>query len=447
MRGEKKQTRWLVIQAAALGWDLLQRRAGRVSAAGLQCRRAEAVFPALTCTAQATLRTAADPEHHGLWANGFYDRAWAKTSLWEQSAALVSGPRIWDSARASGQKVGMMFFQQSLGESADLLLSPKPIHRHHGGMVMDCLDRPSGLYARLCAELGSGFPLHRYWGPMAGGASTRWICEAVRKVVSTPDLAPDVLFVYLPHLDYALQRHGPESPQALQALDELWAELSKLWTTAESQGYTVVCMGDYAIAPVTRSPVYPSLHLREKGLFETHAVRGRLYPDFFHSRAVAVCDHEVALIYGRDAGSLRVARRALESLAGVAELHEIRDGNPRGPRTPDLIAVAEEGGWFAYPWWTRRREAPDYASHIDIHNKPGYDPCELFWGWPPPGISMDPGRIRGTHGRAGPGRPIAWISRGGLGKTSMDHYEGLARALSAEINAGRDLPGDKGGIS
>lgn len=76
----------------------------------------------------------------------------------------------------------------------------------------------------------------------------------------------------------------------------------------------------------------------------------------------------------------------------------------------NLVAIASDGHWFAYPWWTDSREAPDFATHVDIHNKPGFDPCELFFGWPPPSISRDPTRVQGTHGRIGPDREIAWAT-------------------------------------
>jgi predicted AlkP superfamily pyrophosphatase or phosphodiesterase len=405
----KNHERWLVVQVAALGWDLVRRHADRVRAAGWSFHPAESVFPALTGPVQATLRTATPPSAHGLWSNGLHDRALAKTLFWEQSAALVSGPRVWADARAAGRRAGLLFFQQSLGESVDFTLSPKPVHRHHGGMIPDCLDRPSGLYARLCAEVGGLFPLHRYWGPMAGAGSTRWIVAATQAVMAADDLAPEILFAYVPHLDYDLQRHGPDSPQAVQALDETLVALSNLRMTARARGYRLWCFGDYAIAPVTRPPVFLNRLFREAGLMSAHAVRGRLYPDFYHSAAVAVCDHEIAPVYVRDPSRARAVRATVSDLPGVAEVRDVPGpGEGGGPaRRPDFIAVAEEGSWFAYPWWASPREAPDYARHIDIHNKPGYDPCELFWGWPPPGVSTDPGRVRGTHGRAGPDRAVA----------------------------------------
>lgn len=438
-RGVMTADRWLVIQVAGMGAGDLRRPPDRLHLPGASFGAVETVFPALTCTAQASFRTGLGPDETGVWANGFYARALARPLFWEQHAGLVAGPRIWDAARAAGRRVGMLFWQQSLGESVDLLLSPRPVHRHHGGLVQDCLDRPAGLYARLCAELGGGFPLHRYWGPLAGLASTRWITDATRAILAAPDLAPDLLFTYLPHLDYAFQRHGPGSAPAVQALDELAPELSKLWSEARARGYQVLVFGDYTLAPVTAPPVHPLSALRAADLFATHAVRGRLYPDFFHSAAVALCDHEVAPVYARDAAAARAARRALEATPGVGEIVETPATRPAD--APDFVAVAEPGRWFAYPWWDRPAEAPDYAGHVDIHNKPGYDPCELFWGWPPPAVSQNPARVRGTHGRAGPDRAVAWAA------TAPDVFDGaaslpdLARALARALTPGRGAGG------
>lgn len=435
----EKSDRWLVVIAAALGWDLLQRRSGTPRPGGSlsasDFRRAESLFPALTCPFQSTLRTALPPSGHGVWLNGLYDRRLARPTFWEQHAGLSHGLRVWNDRRAGGARVALLFWQQSLGESADLVLSPRPVHRHHGGMIQDCLDRPAGVYAELCADLGGPFPLHRYWGPAAGAASSRWIADATRALMARKERAPDLLFTYLPHLDYDLQRYGPDSPQAIQALDETLSLLSNLWMDATARGYRVLITGDYSIAPVTRPPAFPLRALREAGLFETHAVRGRVYPDFFHSRAVALCDHELAAVYARDAESARAARDALERMDGFGGFAECPPpaGRPAwSDQSPDFIVLAEPGSWCAYPWWDSAREAPDYAGHVDIHNKPGYDPCELFWGWPPGRISANPARVRGTHGRGGPGRDIAWAVSDPAGWDDTRTAESLARTLARQ---------------
>ena len=74
------------------------------------------------------------------------------------------------------------------------------------------------------------------------------------------------------------------------------------------------------------------------------------------------------------------------------------------------------------PWWTDPREAPDWATHIDIHNKPGYDPSELFFGgFFPPRTCQDHTRIKGTHGRA---CETAWASTASV---SLESPKNLAR--------------------
>ncbi len=423
----------LVVSAAALGWDLVRETPGIAS---LPWRRMETVFPALTCPVQASFRTEALPCFNGMEGNGFFDRRLQRPFFWEQSAELVYGRRIWEGARAAGRRVGMLFWQQSLGEAVDLVLSPRPIHRHHGGMIVDCLSRPDALYADLCRAIGRPFPLMRYWGPMASRASSAWIVEATIRVMRDPDLAPDLLLAYVPHLDYDLQRFGPDSPRAARALTEARALLERLVEAAGPAGYEVVIFGDYAMAPVRRPPAFPNRALREAGLMAVRRVRRSLYPDFFHSRAFVVADHEVGFVVTRTPADAAEAAACLRAAPGIGQVMDREDQRCAGiddPDGADLVVLAEEGGWIAYPWWTEAAEAPDYATHVDIHNKPGYDPCELFFGLPPR-VSTDVRKVGGTHGRAGPERAVAWA-------TTLDpapepaHVMSLAKAVQDRLEA------------
>ena len=426
--------RILVAGVAALGWDLARRTEG---VGPLPWRRMETVFPALTCPVQASFRTEAMPCFHGMEGNGFFDRRLLRPFFWEQSAALIYGRRIWHGARERGGRVGMMFWQQSLGEAVDLVLSPRPVHRHHGGMLMDCLSRPSPLYAELVRALGRPFPLMRYWGPLASKESSAWIVDATIEVMRRGDGAPDLLLTYVPHLDYDLQRFGPESPRAARALREVRELLGRLVEAAGACGYEVVMFGDYAMAPVTRPPAWPNRALREAGLLATRRVHRHVYPDFFHSRAFAVADHEVGFVYAGTPADAAEAAACLRAAPGIGEVLDREGQRCAGVDDPDgadLVILAEEGAWIAYPWWTDPGEAPDYAPHVDIHNKPGYDPCELFFGFPPPRTSLDARKVRGTHGRAGPGRPVAWA-------TTLDpapeppHVMALAKGVQDRLEA------------
>lgn len=408
--------RLVIIQAAGLGYEFLHQHDG-LALAGLEFQRLAPLFPALTCTAQASFRTAMPPSGHGMVANGLFHRELRRPLLWEQSSALVQGERIWAAFRKRGKRVAVLFWQQSLGEEADQILSPAPIHKHGGGMVQSVYSKPAPLYDSLCAKLGGRFQLHRYWGPLASASSSDWIARATAALLADRAAAPDLCLTYLPALDYDLQRYGPSHPASRRALHALGRQIALIHRAALENGYDLIVYGDYAIGPVSEA-ILPNVALREAGLFSTRTVNGRLYPDFHASAAFALVDHEVAHIIlnpaaCRGGAVLESARRLLSALPGVARVLAEADQRVAGiahPHSGELVLVARPGCWFAYPWWQARHEAPDYASHVDIHSKPGYDPCELFFGWPPISVSQDTSRIRGSHGHTGAGTDCAWAS-------------------------------------
>jgi len=401
----------LVIQVAGLGHDFATRY-GVSEVGGCALRPLRPVFPALTSTAQATLRTGLQPSQHGMIANGFFDTVLRKPLFWEQSAALVSGPRVWQTFRERGGTVGLAFLQQSLGECVDQVVSPAPIHMHGGGMIAGCYSQPADLYERMRSGTRRSFRLRHYWGPLASVKSSDWIADAVAALLATPE-APDLCLTYLPGLDYDLQRFGPVHPHGRKAFTAVRRELERLFAAARANGYEAVAFGDYAITPVTREAVFPNRALREAGLFAVRAVKGMTYPDFYQSAAFAVADHQVAPVTCFDPAALPRVADTLRALDGVAQVLDREQQAALGvghPRAGDLLLVAQPGAWFAYPWWTEPGEAPDYAAHVDIHNKPGYDPCELFFGRTPFSVSVDTSRIKGTHGLVGAGCEAALVS-------------------------------------
>ena len=364
----------LTVIAAGLGYGLLEREKV-FTIAGVPFGSAPSVFPAVTCVAQATLRTGLDPHDHWVVSNGCWSAELQKPLFWEQSARIVKGARVWDERRAKGGTVGLFFLQQSLGERADAILSPAPIHKHGGGMVMSCYTKPTELAAKLVKACGT-FPLWRYWGPLASPKVGRACVSHFEKMTEIQDV--DEAYLYLPTLDYAAQKHGPGSAAAHAAFAEFCHQLERLADLCQRRGAELKVLGDYEITPVTGGPVRPNVILREKGFFRVRAVGGRAYPDFYQSAAFAMCDHEFCVLYGTE------AVRAKETLLSTG-LFESADGF-------ENILLARKGSWCEYVWWTDRREAPDYASHVDIHNKPSFDPKELFF--------FNRGTVKGTHGRA-----------------------------------------------
>jgi predicted AlkP superfamily pyrophosphatase or phosphodiesterase len=396
--------KWLIVQCAALGWNLFDPDQPRL--AGLDFQPLAPLCPGLTCAAQASFRTGQPPAQHGMIANGLYHRKLRRPLFWEQAAAQVEGPRIWDNFRKQGGSVGMLFWQQSLGEQVDLLLSPRPIHKHSGGMIQHCASKPAGLYERVCQQVGRPFNLMHYWGPLASKKSSDWIVAATRAVLEMDDLCPDVLLTYLPHLDYDTQRHGPTHSKAKLAFAQTGLYLETLRKAAGAKGYRLLVWGDYAMHAVTGPAIFPNRVLREAGLLNMQPVKGMAYPDLFDAKAFAMVDHEVAHIYIPEPRDLERTHSLLSALDGVENVFrasEIPEMNH--PNAGELIAFAKPGRWFAYPWWRNPKEAPDFATHVDIHNKPGFDPCELFFGRFPWQVSQNTDKVGGCHGAGG---PSAW---------------------------------------
>ena len=398
----------LILECAGLDMTVVGASRRLEEGLGLEFAPVTPVFPAVTCVEQATMRTGLLPAEHGVTANGRFDRASCRVEFWGQSAGLCRGRRIWEDFPE--RKVGVLFMQQSLGDRGVLyVFSPAPIHRHHGGMIMACHAKPPELEAHFAGVSGGQFDLSRYWGPLASGRSSEWIASATLEMMRS--YAPDILFSYLPHMDYCLQREGPRSPYLGTEADFLASLLERILAGAKETGYEVVIWGDYAITEANL-PVFPNRALRSAGLFVARDVRGRLYPNLFDSRAFALVDHQVAHIHVREASDVPAARRVLEGLEGVDSVRTAEEAGFREADAGALVLTAKPGAWFAYPWWESSREAPDYAGHVDIHNKIGFDPNELFWGIPFLTTSSDPRRVHGTHGRID--TPAAYAVTSGL---------------------------------
>ncbi|WP_049580321.1 alkaline phosphatase family protein [Streptomyces sp. SBT349] len=380
------------------------------------------VLPAVTCSAQATFLTGTPPSDHGIVGNGWYFRGVGDVLLWRQHNALVEGEKVWDAARRErpGYTVANVCWWYAMGADTDFTITPRPIYFADGRKEPDCYTRPAELHDELTGAFGA-FPLFTYWGPTASIASSRWIAAAARHLLTTR--RPDLTLVYLPHLDYDLQRFGPHGPEAKAAAAQLNDEIAPLLDAAETAGARVMVLSEYGITPVSR-PVDINRELRRAGLLEVYTQAGMEYLDPWVSRAFAVADHQVAHVYVRRPEDLRRTREVLASLPGVDEVLDETGKKSAGldhARSGELVAVAEPDAWFTYYYWLDDARAPDFAPTVEIHRKPGYDPAELFFdpadrlAKPRAGLALarkklglryrmnviplDPSVVRGSHGR------------------------------------------------
>ncbi len=421
----------LVIQVAALGWDFLQQQSRKLN---LNWKKAETISPALTCSVQASFKTTKPSNAHGMVANGFFFESLQKPLFWEQNASLVEGKRFWKKAKEDGKRCGVLFWQQSLGNQADILLSPAPVHKHHGGMIQDCYSQPTDLYPKLKKSCG-GFNLMHYWGPFTSDKSSKWIVKATQETMKLEK--PDLLLTYLPHLDYELQKTGPDSAKSSKAYGVVEKMLGELLETAKQENYEVVIFGDYAIMPVSKV-CFPNKILRAHKLMEFRQINKMLYPDYYNSKALAIVDHQVAHIKIFDKTKKMEIKALFEQ---CPEVDRVLDGDIPGEygtghkNCGDLVLISKPDAWFAYHWWEEKSEIPDYATHVDIHNKPGYDPCELFFGFPAPfATSLKCEKIMGSHGLAGKDYPIAWASTLEV-ETEINNITDLALAVKKTLES------------
>ncbi len=328
-------------------------------------------FPALTTTAQSSIITGTPPEQHGIVANGWYDRETAEVRFWKQSNHIVHGEKIWDTLRKEipGATCAKLFWWYNMHSTADFTITPRPLYPADGSKHFDVHTQPMEMRDELKSALGP-FPFQAFWGPAAGIASSEWIAASAKWVEEKH--SPTLSLVYLPHLDYCLQKDGPAAPNIpteVRAIDKLVTDLINYY---ESRNVKVLLLSEYGISPVDQ-PIHLNRLFREKGWLSIKNELGRETLDTGGCKAFAVADHQIAHIYINDPSITGEVRALLENIPGI---DEIRPQNH--PRSGNLIAIAAPDAWFTYYYWTDDTKAPDFARTIDIHRKPGYDPCELF---------------------------------------------------------------------
>jgi len=361
-------------------------------------------FPAVTV--QANMTTGETPREHGVVANGFYSRDRHEVEMWTSTNECIGRPQLWDTMHKhdSSLTAAVWFPLHSKECGADYVCTPAPIHNPDGTESMWCYTRPAGLYEELLAELGQ-FPLQHFWGPMANIKSTAWI--AASAVQTAQQYQPNLFYIYLPHLDYAAQKSGPDSEQANQALIDLDGEIGKLidgFAAAYGDNNPLwLIASEYTIVPVDHVS-YPNRVLREAGLLSVkQADSGGELLDFEASQAWALVDHQFAHIFVRDSdpATIQQAKQLLAQQPGVAEVltqDQLEPYDLAHPLTGDLIVISEPNSWQAYYWWLDNNQAPSFAHTVDIHSKPGYDPVEMFWDHAKGGVPLDPSLVKGSHG-------------------------------------------------
>jgi len=381
----------------------------------------DTVFPAVTCSVQASFLTGLTPAGHGAVGNGWYFRDLAQVMLWRQQNQLVHGEKLYEAAARGGARTAKMFWWWNMyAPDVSWSVTPRPEYHADGLKKPGLYSEPPLMQRDLQQELGP-FPLFDFWGPRAGIASTRWITSSALSVLRQHD--PELMLVYLPHLDYDHQRWGPDDARSVQAVRDLDAEAARLIAAAREQNAHVVVLSEYGIENAT-APVFVNRVLHEKGYLRVQETSHGQLLDCGACHAFAVADHQCAHVYVQRPADLEPVRKLLAALPGVARVLDRSQQQELGidhERSGELVCIAEPGHWFAYHYWLDEARRPDFAPTVDIHKKPGYDPAELFvdpkitfpklkviktlakkklgFRYLMDVIPTDPSMVRGTHGR------------------------------------------------
>jgi predicted AlkP superfamily pyrophosphatase or phosphodiesterase len=350
-------------------------------------------FPAVTCTAQSNYLTGKTPSEHGIVGNGWFNRELSEVQFWKQSNQIVDAPKIWNHLWLldSDFTCANCFWWFNMYSSVDFSVTPRPMYPADGRKFFDIYSWPYSIREEIKKDLGE-FPFFSFWGPAAGidspqgkaDAASRWIAGSAKWLETI--YSPTLNLIYLPHLDYNLQRHGTYdassnlNPKIHRNLREIDAIVGDLIDFFGKRGVQVVLLSEYGITNVD-APVHLNRIFRERGWLTVKDELGLEILDAGASKVFAVADHQVAHIYLNDASLEKSVREILEKTSGVEKVLGQAEKIAAGidhPRAGDLIALAQENAWFTYYYWLDDARAPDFARTVDIHRKPGYDPVELF---------------------------------------------------------------------
>ncbi|WP_285010581.1 alkaline phosphatase family protein [Pedobacter faecalis] len=337
------------------------------------------MLPAVTTAVQSTYLTGKWPAEHGIVGNGWYDHTDAEVKFWKQSNKLVQAKKIWDQAKAEDPNFtcSNMFWWYNMYSNADYSCTPRPNYLADGRKMPDCYSQPAELRDILQEKLGQ-FPLFQFWGAGANIKSTQWIADA--SVITDELYNPTLTLIYLPHLDYCLQKFGHDYSKISKELSEIDQVLKGLVSYYEDQSAEIIILSEYGITPADK-PVHLNRLFRQNGLLQIRTERGLELLDAGASKAFVVADHQVAHVYINDPAVRDQVKSLLENAPGIAEI--LDDAGKKKyhidhERAGDFVLIAKPDSWFTYYFWLDDAVAPDYARCVDIHKKPGYDPVEMF---------------------------------------------------------------------
>ena len=195
-----------------------------------------------------------------------------------------------------------------MASSHDIGATPRPIYKADGRKLPDCYTVPAEVRDELDRRRSARF--------RCSSSGARRLDRRRRAGSPTPRMlvgerAPTLTLAYLPHLDYDLQRFGPDDPRHRGSLTEIDAVAGDLSPTRRRDGARVIVLS--GIRHHRRRP--PGPH-------QPRAARGRP-------------------AHGARGGRRRAARRAASPPSRSPTIRSRTSTSPRRERTPEVRALLE----------------------------------------------------------------------------------------------------------
>lgn len=283
-------------------------------------------FPSLTYPSHTSIVTGTRPVTHGVVQNTRFSPSGGGS--WFFEAATLKVPTLWDAARAAGLTTAGVSWPVTVGASIDYLL-PETNQAPQQTTWLDLMRQQStpGLVDAVVERLGGFEPNANRDYKERDRFSTAAAAVIIERY------RPNLLLVHLVESDTAQHQHGPNSPEAIDALARVDASVGAIVRSLETAGIArdtaIVITGDHGFYRV-HSAFQPNVALREAGLIKTdEAGRITQWQAMAHRSAIRL----------KDPADAATAARVEQLFRGLA------DGRYRGLfRVVDRAEIASRGG-------------------------------------------------------------------------------------------------------
>ncbi len=357
---------------------------------GASAEAVESVYPSTTYPAHATLVTGVSPRIHGIYSHLASLDPTERARPWHWFAAAIRVPALWNLARAHGLKSAAVGWPVSAGAPIDWNI-PEIWDASAADPQQDLQTVARHSTPRLFEETVRALkPSPRVEPDRLRGEAALHIWREHR---------PDLMLVHFVGYDQQAHRHGPQSQEALKALEVTDHEIGRFRETARNdERVAMVVVSDHGFLPVEKE-VAPLVVLTEEGLFD---VKERKQPILKRLGAVhAGGSFAVFWLEEPSSHDRRALDRALDRLKETGAIAEVLDraALENLGSDPDAEWMLDAAGGFCFSGRfggpVVRKSQTDLGTHGHLPTRAGMEAAFVVMGPEiSPGKSL--GRIKLT---------------------------------------------------